>query len=132
MFKFQDIDGVTVKPVKLQKTKDGKVEVNKIYAADCVDFMKEMNPNYIDLTVTSPPYDDLRNYKGYSFNFAAIATELFRVTKQGGVVVWVSCIKCRTDIDKRAPKSQQAKQMEKNGLRLARLLNVLSVKSAQS
>ena len=47
-------------------------------------------PDYfIDLTVTSPPYDNLRDYKGYSFDFKSIAKELFRVTKQGGVVVWV-------------------------------------------
>ncbi len=43
----------------------------------------------IDLTVTSPPYDDLRSYKGYTFDFEPVAAELFRVTKQGGVVVWV-------------------------------------------
>ncbi|MEN7361143.1 MULTISPECIES: DNA-methyltransferase [Bacillus subtilis group] len=43
----------------------------------------------IDLTVTSPPYDDLRNYNGYSFNFKKTAEELYRITKKGGVVVWV-------------------------------------------
>ena len=43
----------------------------------------------IDLTVTSPPYDNLRTYKGFTFNFEGIARELFRVTNQGGVVVWV-------------------------------------------
>ena len=48
----------------------------------------------IDLTVTSPPYDNLRTYNGYieqwSFEkFQGIAKELYRVTKQGGVVVWV-------------------------------------------
>ncbi|MDE2233881.1 MAG: site-specific DNA-methyltransferase [Patescibacteria group bacterium] len=43
----------------------------------------------IDLTVTSPPYDNLRRYKGYSFPFEEIAKELYRVTKQGGVLVWV-------------------------------------------
>jgi DNA modification methylase len=51
--------------------------------------MGKMGDNYIDLTITSPPYDELRNYNGYSFPFEAIATELYRVTKQGGVVVWV-------------------------------------------
>jgi site-specific DNA-methyltransferase (adenine-specific) len=45
--------------------------------------------NFIDLTVTSPPYDNLREYNGYSFPFEDIAKELFRITKQGGVVVWV-------------------------------------------
>jgi len=43
----------------------------------------------IDLTVTSPPYDDMRNYKGFSFNFEEVAKELYRITKDGGVVVWI-------------------------------------------
>jgi site-specific DNA-methyltransferase (adenine-specific) len=51
--------------------------------------MKRMPDNFVDLTVTSPPYDGLRDYNGYSFPFEEIAKELFRVTKQGGVVVWV-------------------------------------------
>jgi DNA modification methylase len=51
--------------------------------------MGRMLDNSIDLTVTSPPYDNLRKYKGYSFDFKTIARELFRVTKTGGVVVWV-------------------------------------------
>ena len=51
--------------------------------------MKQIPDNFIDLTVTSPPYDNLRDYKGYSFDFENIAKELFRVTKNGGVVVWV-------------------------------------------
>lgn len=54
-----------------------------------LDTMKRMPDNFIDLTVTSPPYDDLRTYKGYCFDFENVAKELFRVTKQGGVVVWV-------------------------------------------
>lgn len=43
----------------------------------------------IDLTVTSPPYDNLRKYNGYSFDFEGVAKELYRITKDGGVVVWV-------------------------------------------
>ena len=60
-----------------------------LFAADCVDFMEAMPMGSVDLTVTSPPYDGLRNYSGYSFNFKAVATRLFKVTKAGGVVVWV-------------------------------------------
>ena len=45
--------------------------------------------NSIDLTVTSPPYDGLRSYDGYVFNFDTVVEELYRVTKPGGVVVWV-------------------------------------------
>jgi site-specific DNA-methyltransferase (adenine-specific) len=65
------------------------MELNKIYCENCLDTMSRMPDNFIDLTVTSPPYDNLRNYNGYSFDFEAISLELFRVTKVGGVVVWV-------------------------------------------
>ena len=65
------------------------MEINKIYNENCLDTMGRMPDNFIDLTVTSPPYDNLREYKGYSFDFENVAKELFRVTKQGGVVVWV-------------------------------------------
>ena len=60
-----------------------------LYADDCVKFMHGMEPNSVDLTVTSPPYDTLRNYKGYEFDFQGVAEGLFRVTAGGGVVVWV-------------------------------------------
>ena len=65
------------------------IELNKIYCENCLDTMSRMPDNFIDLTVTSPPYDNLRNYNGYDFDFESIAKELFRVTKKGGVVVWV-------------------------------------------
>lgn len=65
-------------------------EINKIYNMNCLNGMKELIPNnYIDLTVTSPPYDNLRKYKGYSFDFENIANELYRITKKGGIVVWI-------------------------------------------
>lgn len=51
--------------------------------------MSKIEDNKIDLTVTSPPYDDLRKYDGYSFDFENTAKELYRITKTGGVVVWV-------------------------------------------
>jgi site-specific DNA-methyltransferase (adenine-specific) len=51
--------------------------------------MKRMPDGFVDLVVTSPPYDDLRSYNGYSFDFESIARELFRVVAGGGVVVWV-------------------------------------------
>ena len=63
--------------------------INKIYNENCLDTMARMKDNYIDLTVTSPPYDNLRTYNGYSFDFESIAKELYRTTKEGGVVVWV-------------------------------------------
>ena len=65
------------------------MEINKIYNENCLDTMNRMVDNFIDLTVTSPPYDNLREYKGYSFDFENIAKELYRVTKVGGIVVWI-------------------------------------------
>lgn len=56
---------------------------------DCLDGLRNLPDNFVDLTVTSPPYDNLRTYNGYTFDFESIAKELYRVTKQGGVVVWV-------------------------------------------
>ncbi len=65
------------------------LQYNKIYNENCLDTMGNMPNEYIDLTVTSPPYDGLRKYNGYSFEFNKVATELFRITKLGGVLVWV-------------------------------------------
>tara|TARA_Y100001972_G_scaffold32291_1_gene39886 strand:- start:1048 stop:1797 length:750 start_codon:yes stop_codon:yes gene_type:complete len=63
--------------------------INKIYNENCLDTMARMEDNFIDLTLTSPPYDNLRDYNGYSFDFESIAKELYRITKDGGVVVWI-------------------------------------------
>ncbi len=64
--------------------------LNNFYALDCVHFMRtQLQDESIDMVLTSPPYDDLRNYNGYAFDFEKIANELYRVLKKGGVVVWV-------------------------------------------
>lgn len=65
-----------------------------IRLGDCFEVMQSIPDACIDLTVTSPPYDNLRTYNGnidhWNFEkFKDIAKELFRVTKQGGVVVWI-------------------------------------------
>lgn len=68
------------------------MEVNRIYNENCLDTMARMPGNFIDLVVTSPPYDDIRDYHGCEWNlkiFQQVAQELYRVTKPGGVVVWV-------------------------------------------
>ena len=65
------------------------LEKNKIYNIDCVKGMKQLPNNFIDLTVTSPPYDNLRKYNGFEWDFKATASELYRITKEGGIVVWV-------------------------------------------
>ena len=66
----------------------------KLIQGDCLEKMKDIPDGSIDLTVTSPPYDNLRSYDGTLNDWTqekwqAIIRELFRVTKQGGVVVWV-------------------------------------------
>jgi len=63
--------------------------LNQIIDGNCIEVMQCIEANLVDLTVTSPPYDDLRNYKGYIFPFEDIAKELYRITKPGGVVVWI-------------------------------------------
>ena len=71
------------------------MELNKIYNEDClIGLRNRIEDNSIDLTLTSPPYDNMRDYNGiakqWSFDkFKSIADELYRVTKDGGVVVWV-------------------------------------------
>jgi site-specific DNA-methyltransferase (adenine-specific) len=73
---------------KARSMKDNHFE-NTIVQGNCVEIMNSMPVDSIDLTVTSPPYDNLRDYKGFTFPFEEIAKALFRVTKPGGVVVWV-------------------------------------------
>lgn len=64
--------------------------INKIVCGECSKVMEVLIPDgSVDLVVTSPPYDNLRDYKGYELDFGAIAKQLFRVMKEGGVVVWV-------------------------------------------
>lgn len=61
-----------------------------LYCGDCVFLLGMVNDGLVNLTITSPPYDDLREYDGNSgVNKRSLARELFRVTSDGGVVVWV-------------------------------------------
>lgn len=70
------------------------LELNNIYNCDCREGLRKLDENSVDLTVTSPPYDSLRTYQDNEFAwnfdiFKEVADELYRVTKPGGVVVWV-------------------------------------------
>ncbi len=65
------------------------MEIKKIYNEDCLITMGNMPDNFVDFVITSPPYDDIRNYNGYNFEFEKIAHELYRILKQGGIIVWV-------------------------------------------
>ena len=72
-----------------------KIELNKIYNENCIETMNRMPDNFIDLTVTSPPYDNLRTYNNNIDQnwdqtvWKPIIEDLYRVTKKGGSVVWV-------------------------------------------
>ena len=71
-----------------------KQRMNDIILGDAETVLRGIEDNSVDLTVTSPPYDDLRTYKGFGCSwtiekFQSIARELMRVTKPGGVIVWV-------------------------------------------
>lgn len=65
----------------------------KILKGDCRELLKQIDSESIDCVITSPPYDEIRNYNQtlvWNFDvFKDIANELFRVIKKGGVVVWV-------------------------------------------
>ncbi len=63
------------------------MDINQIICGDNVAELKKFDDESVDLTVTSPPYDNLRNYKrtvegrkieynGYSFPFEELAAEL--------------------------------------------------------
>jgi len=78
--------------------------INTIICGDCAEIMKALPSNSVDLVITSPPYDlvdfqdgvlktfpekGLRDYEGYTWDFVSVAEQLYRITKPGGVVVWV-------------------------------------------
>jgi len=64
-----------------------ETELGKLYHGDCLEIMPEIGP--VDLVVTSPPYDDLREYNGYAFVFKCVANALYHFINDGGVAVWV-------------------------------------------
>ena len=65
------------------------MRINYIDNIDNIDGLHALPDDSIDLTVTSPPYDNLRTYNGFSWDAENLIAELYRVTKPGGVVVWV-------------------------------------------
>ena len=94
-------------------------------AADCVIHhgdsaveLAKVQSGSIDLTVTSPPYDGLRQYNGYCFDFETIAKELYRVTKKGGVVVWIVGDETK-DGDESGTSFRQALFFKECGFKLA-------------
>lgn len=65
------------------------MELNKIYNEDCLHGLKRLEDCCIDMCITSPPYDNLRDYHNNTLNFKSIAKELFRVLKHGGTIIWI-------------------------------------------
>jgi site-specific DNA-methyltransferase (adenine-specific) len=64
----------------------GSEWLGHFHRGDCVEVMRGLPAESVDLTVTSPPYDNVRTYTGeYSFDYPAVGRELLRVTKDGGV-----------------------------------------------
>lgn len=65
----------------------------QILQGDCIQTMRTLPAQSVDLTVTSPPYDNLRtyddSYEAHSLDWRAVIAELYRITCAGGVVVWV-------------------------------------------
>jgi len=76
------------KEIKNKLTKNMN-EINKIICGNSIEVLKNYDDNFFDLTVFSPPYDNLRDYNGYDFDMNKLGQELFRVTKEGGIVVMV-------------------------------------------
>lgn len=68
----------------------GELQLNKVYCMDCVEGMKKLPNNCVDLVVTSPPYDELRDYDGeIQFDLHETGKEIYRILKDGGIAVLV-------------------------------------------
>jgi len=65
------------------------LELNKIYNMDCLEGMKLIPDNSIDLIVTSPPYNEIRDYKGFSLDLHNVGIEISRILKDGGICVMI-------------------------------------------
>jgi site-specific DNA-methyltransferase (adenine-specific) len=65
------------------------IDLNKIYNENCIETLERMPDEFLDMTLCSPPYDDLRMYKGYELPLDKIIPLLYQKTKIGGVVIWV-------------------------------------------
>lgn len=63
--------------------------INGIHHIEALELLSKLDDKSIDMILTSPPYDNLRTYKGFAWDFEAIARESYRVLKDGGVLVWV-------------------------------------------
>ena len=65
------------------------INLNNVYVSDCLSFMQKIDSNSVDMVLTSPPYDNLRKYNGYSFDFFPIVKEIYTILKNGAITVWI-------------------------------------------
>lgn len=73
-----------------EKTESPSSHENKLFVGHCIDVLKTIQSGSVDIAITSPPYDDLRAYKGnYKLDLTELGKEVFRVLKDGGIYVMV-------------------------------------------
>ncbi|MFH1661648.1 MAG: transcriptional repressor LexA [Candidatus Falkowbacteria bacterium] len=84
----QDLTATETLPISKIQQYD-TLPLNEIICGDCVNVLKKIPDNSIDMVITSPPYDNVRTYNGFSFNLHDTGKELFRVLKDGGIVAMV-------------------------------------------
>lgn len=106
-----------------EKTEDmelvNSVELNKTYNEDCLETMKRVPNDFVDLIVTSPPYDNLREYNGYEFyDIVPYVFEFKRILKNGGVVVWVVSDQTKNGSESTTSFRQAISFIEKGGFLL--------------
>lgn len=78
----------TADPI-LSHPPESRPELDRFYIGDSVELLQKWPGDFVDLTVTSPPYDNLRHYKGYRFDAGAMLSAIYRATRPGGVCVWI-------------------------------------------
>jgi len=66
----------------------GRYELNNIYNEDCLEAMKQIPKNSIDIILTDPPYLYLKNQKlDIPFDEDAVFNEFYRILKPNGFVI---------------------------------------------
>ena len=79
----------TAAPILARPPESSRPELGKFHIGDSVELLQKWPADFVDLTVTSPPYDNLRHYKGYRFDAGAMLSAIYRATRPGGVCVWI-------------------------------------------
>ncbi|MBK9214046.1 MAG: site-specific DNA-methyltransferase [Chloracidobacterium sp.] len=94
------------------------MELNRIYTENCIETLERMSDDFLDMTLCSPPYDDLRAYNGYDLPLDTLIHLLYQKTKPGGVVVWVIGDKTQKGSESLSSFRQAIKFVEVGGFKL--------------